>query len=187
MIPVTDLRSGTTFKEGKDIYEVISYEHIKLGRGSATIKVKVHNLRSGAIVEKSFTSGNKVEAITLDNRKAQFLYKQGDEYVFMNSTDFEQFNLSAKIIGERAKLLTEGLDVKILCYQDEPLTLDLPIKMEFTIVDTPPGVKGNSSVNIWKDAQLETGFKVKVPLFVEIGDRIRVDTRSGQYMERVGK
>lgn len=187
MIPVTGLKAGATFSEGKDIFQVISYEHIKMGRGSATIKVKVRNLRNGSIVEKSYTSGNKVSAISLDKEIAQYLYKQGEEYVFMHTQTFEQFTLSQKIIGEQTKFLTEGLEVKILRYEEEALNVELPLKMEFEIADTPPGVKGNSSVNIWKEATLETGVRVKVPLFVEIGDRIRVDTRTGDYVERVGK
>jgi len=187
MVPVNDLRSGATFIQGKDIFAVLSYEHVKMGRGNATIRLKIRNLRSGAIVEKSFISGSSVDPINLDKADAQYLYRSGSAYVFMDMVTFEQFEIPQRIVGEYGGFLTEGLAVKVLSYESEPLSLELPLKMEFIIKDTPPGVKGNSATNIWKDAVLETGKRVKVPLFVDTGDRIRVDTRTGEYVERAGK
>ncbi|MBI5465550.1 elongation factor P, partial [Candidatus Gottesmanbacteria bacterium] len=166
MIPVTNLRSGTCFTDGKDIFQVLSYEHIKLGRGTANIRVKVKNLKTGATTEKTFISGAKVEEAVLEKKEAQFLYATNNKqqttnnYVFMDPKTFEQFELGEDKIGKVVHFLKEGSEYKILFYQDEPLTVELPIKMEFTVAETEPGFRGNSATNIFKDAILETGAKV---------------------------
>lgn len=187
MISVTELRAGTTFRLDKDIYEAMTYEHVKMGRGSATIRVKIRNLRTGSITEKSFTNGAVVDPISLEKTEAQFLYKTGEEYTFMDPATFEQFSIPERIIGSCKGFLTEGLTVSLLSLDGEYLSIQLPIKMEFIVTDTPPGVKGNSASNIWKEATITTGFKVKVPLFVDIGDKIRVNTGTGEYVDRVTK
>lgn len=184
MISVTELRTGVTFEDQGQIYEVLAYEHIKLGRGSANIKVKIRNLRSGSTTEKSFISGAKVEDITPEKRKAQYLYQDDEGYHFMDSASFEQFPLSQQKIGDGAKFLKEGMEVIILTYEGEPLSLDLPLKMDFKIIETGPDVRGDSVSNIYKEAILENGLKIKVPLFVKIGEVIRVSTRTAQYLER---
>lgn len=186
MIPVTNLRTGACFTDGKDLFLVLTYEHVKMGRGTATIRVKVKNLKSGATTEKSFISGAKVEEASLSKKEMQYLYK-ATNFVFMDPQTFEQVELSAEKIEEAASYLQEGMMVKILFYQDEPLTLELPIKMEFDVAETEPGIRGNSATNIFKDAILSNGLKIKVPLFVKLGDRILVDTRTGEYEERVMK
>ncbi len=187
MISVTDLRAGACFTEDNNLFQVLNYEFVKLGRGTATIKTKIKNLRSGSIVEKVFISGAKVQEANLDKKDVQYLYQSGQAYAFMEPNTFEQFELSAERIGEQVSYLKEGMTVKIMFYQDEPLGLELPIKMEFTVAETEPGYRGNSATNIFKDAILENGVKVKVPLFVNIGDKIIVDTRTGEYVQRVGK
>ena len=184
MINVTELKSGTTFTEDGNIFEVMSYEHTKMGRGTATIRVKTRNLRSGSIVEKTFISGARVQPIQLDKRTVGFLYKQGEEYIFMDHQTFEQFTLLEKNIIDEKHYLVDGTDVDILFYDEEPLKIMLPLKMEFTVTDTSPGVKGNSATNVWKDAILDNGMRVKVPMFIENGVRIRVNTRDGKYVER---
>jgi elongation factor P len=185
MIPVTDLRAGTVFEQEGQLWQVIQYEHIKMGRGSATIKVRVRNVRSGTVTEKSFISGNKVEDAQVERRKVQFLYQDAQEYVFMDSETFEQFPLSLSQLQGQEKFLKEGLEVDLLTYQGQSLGLELPRSLELTVTETGPGVKGNSVSNIYKPAVLENGLSVNVPLFINEGDRVRVDTRSGEYVERV--
>ncbi len=187
MIPVTNLRTGACFTEDGNLFQVLNYEFVKLGRGTATIKTKVKNLRSGSTTEKVFISGAKVQEANLDKKEVQYLYKNGTNFVFMDPNTFEQFELQAQKIGEQAAYLTDGINVKIMFYEAEPLAVELPIKMEFAIAETEPGYRGNSATNIFKDAVLKNGIKVKVPLFVEIGEKILVDTRTNEYVQRVGK
>jgi len=196
MISATDLRSGVTFSDGKDIFQVLSYEHIKLGRGTANIKVKVKNLKTGAITEKSFISGAKVEEASVEKKETQYLYNnnksqigksKSQNFVFMDRVSFEQFELTEDGVGEAAPFLKEGMEVKILFWQGIPLSVELPIKMGFKVKDTGPVIRGNSAVNIYKEAILENGLKLKVPLFIKVDDTILVDTRTGVYVERVEK
>lgn len=187
MIPVTNLRPQVVFKENENIYQIFSYEHTKMGRGTATIKVKVRNLRTGARTEKTFISGAKVEEADIAKKKVQYLYKTAADFFFMDLSTFDQFAVSGKILGESARFLNEGTEVNLLFYGQEPLSLDLPIKMPFKVAYTEPGVKGNSAVNIHKEAILENGLKIKVPLFIKTGDTISTDTRTGEYVERITK
>ena len=183
MIPVTDLRAGVAFKADGQLFEVLSYEHIKMGRGSASVKVKVKNLRSGASTEKSFISHAEVDEITLDKKELQFLYKDTETCYFMDPTTFEQLSIPlSKLEGQQ--FLTEGEIATVRFYHDEPLSLLLPPKVTLTIKETPPGVKGDSASNVYKDAIMENGVRVKVPLFVEAGERIVVDTRDFTYTKR---
>lgn len=187
MIGVADLRNGMIYEEDGALLQVLSYEHIKLGRGSANIKIKVRNLKTGSTVEKSFISGARVRDIVLDKKPMQFLYKSGEVYNFMDNVTFEQVEMPQKTLGESAKFLKEGMTVNVMMYNGEALSIDLPIKMEFTVSEADPDVRGNSATNIYKDATLENGVKIRVPLFVHAGDKIRVDTRTGDYVERVNK
>lgn len=185
MIPVTNLKNGTCFTDSGSLFQVLTYEHVKMGRGSATIRVKIKNLKSQATTIKSFISGAKVDEATLEKRDLQYLYSNGTTYIFMDPGTFEQVEMSEEKIGDQAAFLQDGMTVKIMFYQNEPLTIELPIKMEFKIKETEPGYKGNSATNIFKDATLKNGLKIKVPLFVKTGDRIVVDTRTAEYVERV--
>ncbi|MEX2012908.1 MAG: elongation factor P [Candidatus Levyibacteriota bacterium] len=184
MISVTDLRSGIVFQEQGQLFQVLSYEHIKMGRGSANIKVKVKNVRTGTTVEKSFINGAKVDNVSVFKKDLQYLYRDPEGAYFMNPTTFEQISIPVKVIGSDAYYLKEGESYNISFLGDEALSLNLPPKMEFNVEDTAPGVRGNSATNVFKDAVLENGLKTKVPLFISVGDRIRVDTRTGQYSER---
>lgn len=183
MISVTDLRSGIIFEDEGQIYQVLSYEHIKMGRGSATIKVKVKNLKSGATTQKGFINGAKVNSINTAKKEYQFLYKDGENAYFMDPVSFEQISISLKKVPEH-HFLKESEIFSINFLEDEPLTINFPPKMEFKVSETGPSIRGNSATNIYKDAILENGFKTKVPLFVKNGDSIRVDTRTGEYTER---
>ncbi|MBI2036632.1 elongation factor P [Candidatus Microgenomates bacterium] len=184
MISVTDLRPGTAFTDNGQIFRVLAYEHIKLGRGSANIKVKVKNLRSGTVNEKSFINGARVDEANLTRKKYQFLYKDNANAYFMDEASYEQVPVSLNMLRQDALYLKEGMSVLLLFVGSEPLSIELPPKMEFVIKETGPNVKGNSATNIFKDAVLENGLSVRVPLFMNEGDRILLDTRTGQYAER---
>lgn len=189
MISVTDLRSGTIFEDRGNIFQVLSYEHIKMGRGSANIKVKVKNVRTGATTDKSFINGARVEEVHVLKKDLQFLYKdlpagrQAFAY-FMDPSTFEQVQIPLKkLFGQ--EYLKDGENFSISFLNDEPLSLNLPPKMDFKVLEADPGIRGNSATNIYKDAILENGLKTKVPLFVNANDTVRIDTRSGEYSEKV--
>lgn len=182
---VTDLRNGTFFKEGKEVLLVLTYEHVKTGRGSGNIKVKVRNLRSGSVTEKSFITGARVDEANVEKKKAQFLYRDGDSFNFMDPVSFEQFSISSQVIGDAAKYLKDGLEVILIVSEGEALGLELPMSLVYKIAETGPGEKGNSVSNVFKEAVLDNGLVVKVPMFMNIGESVKVDTRSGQYIERV--
>ncbi len=182
---VNDLRNGTFYKEGSDIFSVITYEHIKTGRGSGNIKLKVRNLKTGSVVEKSFITGARVDEADVQKQKAQYLYRDGDNYNFMDPTSFEQFPISASILGDQAKFLKEGLEVILIVGEGQALAMELPLSLVYTISDTGPGEKGNTVSNVYKEATLDNGLIVKVPMFAKIGEKDKVGTRSGAYVERV--
>lgn len=184
MLIVSELRAGTIYEADGQLLMVMSYEHIKLGRGSATIKVKVKNLKSGATSEKSFINGAKVNDVQVIKKELQYLYKDEDMAYFMHPETFEQISIPLKII-DGADFLKEGQTYPISFYGDEPLSIMMTPKVELKVVETAPGVKGNSASNVFKDAKLENGMTVKVPMFIDEGDTVRVDTRTGQYTERV--
>lgn len=183
MIPVTELRSGATFEDQGQLYEVLIYSHIKMGRGTANIKLKVRNLKTGSTTEKSFISGAKVKPVNLAKIDLQYLYKDNDFAYFMNPKTYEQISVPAKVFTE-AEFLKEGNNYTVSFHDDEPLSILLPPKMEFEVTDTGPGIKGNSTSNIYKDATLENNIKVKVPLFIKIGDRVLIDTKTKTYHEK---
>lgn len=186
---VTELRNGTFYKEGKDILLVLTYEHVKTGRGSGNIKLKVRNVRTGAVTEKSFITGARVDEANVEKKKAQFLYQDGDspagEFNFMDPVSFEQFSISSQVIGDQAKYLKDGLEVTLIVSGEEALGLELPMSLVYTIVETGPGEKGNTVSNVFKEASLDNGLVVKVPMFMNVGEKVKVDTRSGEYVERV--
>ncbi len=184
MTSVTELRSGTIFEEDGNLLQVLAYEHIKMGRGSANIKVKVKNVRTGATTEKSFINGARVNVVQVFKRDLQYLYKDSENAYLMNPIDFEQVTIPLKIIGTDAVYLKEGESVNVSFLGEEALSLNLPPKMVFTVIETPPGVKGNSATNVFKDATLENGITVKVPPFIKVGEKVKVDTRTGTYTEK---
>ena len=183
MISVTNLKSGTIFENEGQIFKVLSYEHIKVGRGSANIKVKVKNIRSGATLEKTFMNGGKVNEVSIENRELQFLYKDQNQAFFMNPKTFEQMTVPLKVIDDHI-YLRNGENFSVSFLGDDALSLNLPPKMDFEVLETAPGVKGNSATNVFKDAVLENGLRIKVPLFVKVGDKVKIDTRNASYTER---
>lgn len=184
MIGVTDLKAGTIFEENGNLLQVLSYEHIKMGRGSANIKVRVKNLRSGSTIEKSFINGARVNDVLVSKRDLQYLYKDADNVYFMDPKTFEQIGIPLKIIANDIYYLKEGETFNLSFLGNEALSLNLPPKMVFEVIETAPGVKGNSATNVFKEAILENGLAAKVPLFIKNGDKVRVDTRTGAYTEK---
>lgn len=197
MINSTDLRNGTTFLSDGQPYIVLKYTFVKMGRGSATVKVKAKNLISGATVDKSFTSNNVVEDVRTIKRRLQYLYSDADNAYFMDPKNYEQVEMPLRVLGEQAAFLKEGSQVDVLFWpfdsadtlgqqgkEDRALSVDLPPSVVFTIAEADPGVKGNSASNMYKQATLENGLKVRVPLFINRGEKVRVDTRTGEYIER---
>lgn len=185
MLNVTELRNGAVFKESGQLLQVLAYEHIKMGRGSGTIKVKVKNLKSGSITEKSFITGARVDEADVEKRKAQFLYAEGDTYNFMDPESYEQFTLPQSVIGDSAKYLKDGVELSLITSEGEALGLELPNGIIYEIAETGPEEKGNTVSNVYKDATMDNGLIVKVPMFMKAGEKIKVDTRTGQYVERV--
>jgi elongation factor P len=183
MISVTDLRAGTTYEEDGQLLVVVSYEHIKMGRGSANIKVKVRNIKTGTTLEKSYINGARVNNISVIKRELQFLYKDDDAAYFMDNSTYEQVSVELQKIPDH-KYLKEGETFVVSFLASDPLSVLLPPKMVFKVVETAPGVKGNSATNVFKDAVLENGIKTKVPLFIDAGESIRIDTRTGAYTEK---
>ena len=185
MIDVNDLRSGVTFELDGEIFKVLEYSHHKPGRGKATIRTKVRNLRSGTVLEKTFNSSDRVQDIRLDYHSVQYLYREGDLYYFMDVETYEQPALNEASLGEAVQYLTEGLTVKLTQYQNEPLEVELPTAVDLEVAEAQTSVKGDTATGATKLVTMQTGLKVQVPLFVEQGDTVRVDTRTGGYVTRV--
>lgn len=185
MIDVNELRKGVTFELDGDIYKVLEYSHHKPGRGKATIRIKARNLRTGATVDKSFNSGDRIQNIRLDFHNVQYLYFDGSHYYFMDLDTFEQTALSAEILEEAINYLKEGMEVKLTFYDREPLDIDLPTTVDLEVTEALPSVRGDTATGVTKLVTTETGLEVDCPSFVEKGDIIRVDTRSGTYVTRV--
>jgi elongation factor P len=185
MVPITQMKAGKTFRLDNEPYIVIDYKHTKMGRGNASIRLKVRNLKNGDIVVKTFISGAKVEPLETELRTLQYLWHDADNYYFMHPTTFEQSSLPARLVGENGNYLQPEKTVKVLFIEDEPLSIEIPISMVFTVAQTPPGVRGDTVSGSNKPAVLDNGLKVRVPLFVKVGDKVKIDTRSGSYVERV--
>lgn len=183
MLSVTDLKSGVIFEDEGRILQVLTYEHIKMGRGSANIKVRVRDLKSGTIINKSFINGARVSEVSILKKELQFLYKDEDFAHFMDPNSFEQVAIPLGKLSSH-EFLKEGENFSISFHDDEPLSLNLPPKIKLKVAETGPSVKGNTVSNVFKDAILQNGIKTKVPLFIKIGDTISVDTRTGQYTEK---
>ncbi len=185
MIDVNDLRKGVTFELDGNLYRVLDYHHHKPGRGKATIRIKARNLRTGAIVERTFPSGNQVQDVRLDHHNAQYLYTDGDYYYFMDTETYDQFAIPADVLGDNAKFLKDNMEVKLTFYKGEPLDVELPITVDLEVVQAEVAVKGDTATGVTKKVVTETGLEVQVPAFINQGDVIRVDTRTGQYVTRV--
>ena len=185
MIDVNELRKGVTFELDGNLYKVLDYSHNKTGRGNANIKVKARNLLTGANIERTFSSGQSVQDVSLDFNNVSYLYKDGDSYIFMDNQTFEQPSISEEALGESAGYLKEGMEVKITFYKDKPIDVELPTSVDLKVVDAEMAIRGDTATGVTKKVTTETGVTVQCPNFVNVGDTIRVDTRTGEYITRV--
>jgi elongation factor P len=185
MIDVNDLKKGVTFEFDGELYRVLDYHHVKMGRGNAVIRTKVRNLRNGGTAEKTFQSGDRVQDIRLEKREIQYLYSDGDLYHFMDTETYEQPVFSAKLMGDAVQYLTDGMTMTLLTYEGEALDIELPTTVDLEVTEADPGFAGDTATGATKEVTVSTGLKVQTPLFVQIGDVIRIDTRTGNYLTRV--
>lgn len=185
MISVNDLKTGLTLELDNGLWSVVEFLHVKPGKGAAFVRTKLKNVETGNVVEKTFRAGEKVAKATLDKREMQFLYKEGTDYVMMDTEDYEQLLVPESHVGDGKKYLKENMNVQILLHDGKIIGLDIPNHVELEVVDTPPSEKGNTSQGGTKPATLETGAVVNVPFFIGNGDKIRVDTRTNEYLDRV--
>jgi elongation factor P len=184
-ISVNDLKNGITLELDNGLFQVIEFQHVKPGKGGAFVRTKIRNVRTGAVIDKTFNAGIKVEQAIVDRQDMQFLYKDGDDYVFMNTSTYDQMNVAPVAFGDAADYLTEQMIAQISTYQGEIIGVEIAASVELVIADTEPGVQGDRVSGGRKPATLETGKVVQVPLFVGPGDRVKVDTRTGDYLTRV--
>ncbi len=185
MIDVNQLRRGVNFIHDGELLKVTEYSHSKPGRGKATIRVRVRNLRTGTNKEVTFSSGDRVEDVRLDKRPYQFLYDDGQFYVFMDTDTYEQRNVPHVVLEEDRHFLRDNMELELLSYEGELIDYDLPKTMEFDVVEAEHAIAGDTATGATKDVVTETGLKVRTPLFIQVGDRIRVNTETGEYITRV--
>ena len=184
MVNVNDFKVGMTIEYDGNIYSVLDFQHVKPGKGAAIVKAKLKNLRTGSIAEYTFNAGVKVQTARIEKKPMQFLYSMNDIYYFMNMNDYEQIELPKSIIGDEAKLLKENLDVDIIFFEGEMLGMNLPDKIAMRVVHTEPGVKGNTTSTAMKDAELESGLVVKVPMFIDQDEIVLISSKDGKYVSR---
>jgi elongation factor P len=184
MISTNDLRTGVTIEFEGAVWSVVDFQHVKPGKGSAFVRTRLKNVRTGQVMEKTFRAGEKVPRARLDRREVQYLYGMDDEFTFMDTETYEQFALTRDQLGEALRYLKENLTLHVLFHEGTSLGVELPNVVELAVVQTDPGVRGDTAAGGGKPAKLETGLIVQVPFFIEVGDVLRVDTRSGMYVER---
>lgn len=184
MIVAGDFRNGITFEMDNNIFQIVEFQHVKPGKGAAFVRAKLKNIITGATVERTFNPSDKFENAVIERKDMQYLYKDEDLYYFMDTESFEQLPISVKTVGDALKLVKENEVVKILSHKGNVFGIEPPTFVELEIIETEPGFKGDTATGASKPATVETGAVVKVPLFVNQGDRIRIDTRTGEYMER---
>jgi elongation factor P len=183
-ITTNDLKNGMTLDLDGKLMQVVEFQHVKPGKGPAFVRTKIRNVRTGAIVERTFRAGEKVERVNIDKRDMQYLYRDGADYVFMDNETYDQMHVGAAALGDAGSYLVEGAAVELQMHGDEIVGTELPAAVELTVSETEPGIQGDRVSGATKPATLETGLVVQVPLFVNIGDRLKVDTRSGEYITR---
>jgi len=184
-VSTNDLKNGMTLDLEGTLFQVIEFQHVKPGKGGAFVRTKLRNVRSGAVVEKTFNAGVKVGLAIVERKDMQYLYGDGADFVFMDLETYEQVHVPSEVMGVAASYLTEGGSAQVALHEGVPIAVDLPASMVLAVKQTDPGAKGDTRTGASKPATLETGLVVQVPLFVEEGERIKVDTRSGEYIERV--
>ncbi len=185
MISTNDFRTGLTIELDGEAFQVIEFQHVKPGKGAAFVRSKLRNLRTGAVIEKTFNAGEKIPRARIERKEVQYLYNDGKEYFFMDMESYDQLAMSADQLGDAVKFLKENMTLQILNFQGKSIGVELPNFVELEVVETAPGIRGDTASGGSKPATLETGAVVQVPLFVNVGDRIQIDTRTGNYIKRV--
>jgi elongation factor P len=185
MIDVNELRKGVTFEMDGGLYKVVDYSHNKTGRGNANIRIKARNLQTGANIERTFNSGLSVQDVRLDFHNVSYLYTDGDFYHFMDNETFEQPAIKAETLGDTALFLKEGMEVKLTYYKDEPLDIEFPSSVDLLVTEAETAIRGDTATGVTKKVKTETGLEVHCPQFVKVGDVIRVNTETGDYVTRV--
>ena len=185
MISTAEFRNGLTILLDNEVYQIVEFQHVKPGKGGAFVRTKIRQLRSGKVIDKTFRAGEKMEQAILERKPLEFLYANGDELFFMDTETFEQMSLHRKVLGDQVRFLKENNQVIIAFHGTDIIGVELPQTIEVKVVETDPGLKGDTASGGSKPAKIETGAVVTVPLFINEGDTIKVDTRSGDYLERV--
>jgi elongation factor P len=184
-ITTNDLKNGITLNLDNGLFQVVGFQHVKPGKGGAFVRTKLRNVRTGAVLERTFNAGIRVEQAIVDRQDMQFLYRDADDYVFMNTATYDQLHVRPAQLGDAADYLVEGAVAQIAQHNGEIIGVEIPASVELSVAVTEPGVQGDRVSGARKPAELETGKTVQVPLFVNVGDKVRVDTRSGEYITRV--
>lgn len=184
MLTISEIKIGKIIRVDGSPFVVVKADHHKMGRGGAVLKVKLRNLISGSVLDKTFQGNEKAEEAETETKKANYLYKGENEIFFMDNESYEQFSLPLSEIGEKIKFMKEGTDVNVFYFDERPVAIDLPIKIDLKVISAPPGVKGNSAGNVTKMVELETGVEIAAPMFINKGDIIRINTDTGEYVER---
>jgi elongation factor P len=184
-VSTNDLKNGMTLELDGTLFQVVEFQHVKPGKGGAFVRTKLRNLKTGGVVERTFNAGVKVGLAIVERKEMQFLYRDGEHFTFMDVESYEQLPVETAVVGDAANFMAEGSSAQVAVHQGVAIGVELPASVPLTVTKTQPGVKGDTRTNAMKPATLETGYVVQVPLFVEEGERVKVDTRSGAYMERV--
>lgn len=184
MISSSDFRTGITIEIDNDVWQIVDFQHVKPGKGAAFVRTKMKNVRTGAVVERTFNPGEKMPKAHIDRREMQFLYESDSQYNFMDNETYDQIALNSDQLGDAVKYLKENMNIGIMFFQGTVIGVDLPYSVELTVVETDPGIRGDTATGGTKPAKMETGCVVRVPLFINVGDVLRVDTRTGDYIER---
>ena len=184
MISAGDFRNGTTFELDGNVVSIVEFQHVKPGKGAAFVRTKVKNVITGAVTEKTFNPSDKYQEAFIERREMQYLYNDGDLYYFMDTETYEQIPINSSVLGDSFKFVKENMACKVLSYKGSVFGVEPPLFVELLVTQTDAGFKGDTATNATKPAVLETGAEIKVPLFVEEGDKIKIDTRTGEYLER---
>lgn len=184
MISSNDFRTGVTIEIDNGVWQVVDFQHVKPGKGAAFVRAKLKNVKTGAVVERTFNAGEKLPKAHVERREMQYLYESDGEYHFMDNETFEQTTISIDQLGNAMSFLKENMSIGVLTFQSSIIGVDLPNSVELEVVETDPGIRGDTATGGTKPAKVETGYVVKVPLFINVGDVLRIDTRTGDYIER---
>jgi len=184
MISTNEFRTGLTIEIDGDVFQVVDFQHVKPGKGAAFVRTKIRNIRTGSVVERTFNAGEKIPRARVEKKEYQYLYSDGSVFNFMDMETYEQIGLSAEELGDAIKYLKENMIISIMTFQEKAIGVDMPNYVELEVVETSPGIKGDTASGGSKPATLETGYVVNVPFFINIGDVLQIDTRTGQYLKR---